>query len=250
MITPSGIFLGDAYELIKQIPDKSIDLVVMDPPYEIEGGGGGGAFGRENRSYHEEVSDKLNYGIKNEILVELERVMKITNIYIFCNKNQILQYLDFYKNKNIDLLVWHKTNPIPTVNNKYLSDLEYIIFARGPGAYFNNTYETSSKLFSTPINKTDKELYEHATIKPQWIVETLIKNSSKEGDIVLDCFSGSGTTCAAAKTLGRGYLGFEIEERWYKVSVDRLNGITAEDRRAIEKGQISLFDDWSDTDQK
>lgn len=242
ILIPSNIYLGDSYELIKQVPDKSVDLVVIDPPYFIEGGGGGGAFGRENRSYHTEVSDKLNYGVKNDILVELDRVMKITNIYIFCNKNQLLQYLEFYKDKNIDLLVWHKTNPIPTINNKYLSDLEYIVFARGAGAHFQNTYETSSKLFQTQVNKEDKELYEHATIKPQFIVERLIQNSSKEGDVVLDCFVGSGTTCAAAKTLNRQYIGIEIEERWFKVATDRLKGITAEDRKSKERGEISLFD--------
>ena len=82
MLELNKIHLGDSYELIKQIPDKSVDLVIIDPPYEIVGGGGGGAFGRENRSYHKEVSDKLNYGIENKILLELERVMKITNIYI------------------------------------------------------------------------------------------------------------------------------------------------------------------------
>jgi DNA modification methylase len=236
------IYHGDAYELIKKIESKSIDLVVCDPPYEFVSNGGGGAFGSKNHAYHDEVSNKLNYGITNDILVELERVMKKTNIYIFCNKNQVLQYLNFYKDKNIDILVWNKTNTIPTINQKYLSDLEYIIFARDKGVKMYNTHETSSKLFQTTTNKSDKELYEHPTIKPEHIIENLIINSSKEGEIVFDPFLGSGTTAAVAKRLNREYIGFEIEEKWFSIAQDRLKGLTKEDRNLKEKGQQSIFD--------
>lgn len=234
--------MGDAYELIKQLPDNSVDLIVTDPPYEIVAGGSGGAFGREKHSYHEEVSFKLNYGITNEILSEMRRVMKKVNIYLFCNKNQILQYLDFFKDTNLDLLVWRKTNAIPTVNQKYLSDLEYIVFAREKGVLMYNTYETSSKLFETPINKADKDLYDHPTIKPEHIIETLVFNSSKEGDVVLDPFLGSGTTCVAAKKLGRQFIGFEIEEQYYNIAKDRMEGITQRERDIEKSGQQSIFD--------
>lgn len=242
MIKPDNIYLGDSYELIKQLEDNSVDLCIIDPPYEIVAGGGGGAFGVENRSYHKDVSEKLNYGITNNILVELERVMKKTNIYIFCNKNQIRQYLNFYADKNIDLLVWHKTNPIPTLNNKYLSDLEYIIFVRDKNTPMFNTYETSSKLFQTTTNKEDKDLYDHPTIKPIEIIKNLIINSSQEDDVVLDTFLGSGTTAVASKELGRRYIGFEIDETYFNIAKDRLEGITQVERRQKDKGVMDIFD--------
>ena len=235
------IYLGDSYELIKKIPNNSVDLIITDPPYEIVAGGGGGGFGVENRNYHLEVSKKLNYGITNDILEEFERVMKRTNIYLFCNKNQVFQYLDFYKEKNIDILVWHKTNAIPTINNKYISDLEYIVFAREKNTPMFNTYETSSKLFQTTTNKKDKELYEHPTIKPEFIIENLITNSSKEGDVVFDPFLGSGTTAAVAKKMLRNYVGFEIEEKFYNIAKDRLEGISKKDRKVLDTGQKTLF---------
>ena len=159
--------------------------------------------------------------------------MKKTNIYIFCNKNQLPKYLEFYKDKNFDVLVWNKTNPIPTVNNKYLSDLEYIVFAKEDGVKMYNTYETSSKLFQTTVNKSDKDKYKHPTIKPLKIIKNLIVNSSNKGDIVLDCFSGSGTTCVAAKELGRQFIGIEIDPEYHRISLDRLQGILA-------NGQISF----------
>ena len=105
-----------------------------------------------------------------------------------------------------------------------------------------NTHETSSKLFQTTTNKSDKELYEHPTIKPEHIIENLIINSSKEGEIVFDPFLGSGTTAAVAKRLNREYIGFEIEEKWFSIAQDRLKGLTKEDRNLKEKGQQSIFD--------
>lgn len=233
------IILGDSYELIKMIPDNSIDLIIVDPPYELETRGAGF---HKKRDYYDLIHDKgLSKSIREEILEEFERIMKKTNIYIFCNKNQLLMYLNFYKEKNIDVLVWNKLNPIPTTNNKYLSDLEYIIFVRDSGVKMYNTYETSSKLFQTTVNKKDKILYGHPTIKPINIIKTLIKNSSKEDDIVLDCFSGSGTTCVASKELNRQFIGIEIDKEYHKISVERLNGILA-------NGQIS-FDAISKDEQ-
>lgn len=252
------IYLGDAYELIKQLPDKSVDLVVTDPPYEIYGGGSGGCFGVEHRDYHHqykdlgvdehkaegvEEGDKLDprncvcVGFDYSLLDELDRVMKKVNIYIWCNKNQISSLMKHYEDKgcNVDLLVWHKTNPIPTCNNKYLSDLEYCVFAREPGVGLGGTYETKSKLFETPCNKADKEDYEHPTVKPLNIIKTMIMNSTfSADDVVLDPFSGSGTTCVAAKELGHKYIGFEIDENYYRISCDRLNGIN-------QKGEMDLF---------
>lgn len=87
-----------------------------------------------------------------------------------------------------------------------------------------------------PINKKDKEKYGHPTIKPLSIIKNLIRNSSNEGDIVLDCFSGSGTTCAAAKELNRKFVGIEINPDYHKISLDRIEGILA-------NGQLSFDTD-------
>ena len=109
--------------------------------------------------------------------------------------------------------------------------------AREKGCELYGTYETKKKYWITGINQADKELYKHPTIKPLNIIKNLIINSTKENDIVLDCFCGSGTTCVAAKELGRKYIGIEIDLEYYKIAIDRLNGIDA-------KGQTSIFTDF------
>ena len=214
---------GDCLELMKDIPDKSVDLVIIDPPYEINANGSGGAFGKEKRSYHAEVKT-LSDGITNSVLDELTRIMKKINIYIWCNKNQLRQYINYFEElgATTDLLTWHKTNPVPTCNNKYLSDTEYLLYFRKDGVPMYGTYATKKKYYVTPTNKEDKKLYKHPTIKPVEIIQNLIINSSQENDVVLDCFMGSGTTGVACKKLNRDFIGIELDEEYYKIACERI----------------------------
>lgn len=82
----------------------------------------------------------------------------------------------------------------------------------------------------TGLNTKDKGVWEHPTIKPLGIVKNLIFNSSKEGDIVLDCFSGSGTTAIAAHLLNRKFIAIEIDEKYHKLSLLRLEAEQAQQR--------------------
>ena len=220
------VYLGDCLQLLKDMPDKSVDLVVTDPPYEIDPKGAGF---HKHRDYVKVLEQQgLTKGFSIEILQELERVQKATNIYLFCNKNQLRMYFDFYAEKNCDLLVWHKLNPIPVINNNYLPCLEYIFFARDKGVRLGGDYSTLSKVFTTNVNKKDLNLWGHPTIKPLPIIKTLISNSSIEGGIVLDPFCGSGTTCVAAKQLGRHYIGMEIDKKYHSIAEKRIKAETAQ----------------------
>lgn len=214
----------DCMEGLKQVPDKSVDLIVMDPPYEFESTTGGGAFGSENREYHGSLSP-LSKGITNDVLDVLVQKMKAINIYIWCNKAQLRQFFDYFDDRgcSIDLLTWHKSNPVPTCSNKYLSDTEYCFFAREKGVKVYGSYDTKRKFYVSEANKKDKDMYNHPTIKPLNIIKNLIINSSLENQIVLDPFMGSGTTAVACKLLDRHYIGFEIDEGHYRTAVKRVN---------------------------
>lgn len=233
MLELNQIHLGDSYQLIKEIPDKSIDLVHIDPTYLIHAGGSGGCFGKADRMYYDELT-ALSNGVDNSILEELCRVLKKINIYIWCNKNQLGQYIQFFEAKgcSTELLTWHKTNPIPTCNNKYLSDTEYCLFFREKGVPIYGEFRTKQKYYVTGLNVKDKGKWEHPTIKPLGIVKNLIFNSSKENDVVLDCFSGSGTTAVACSQLHRNFIAIEIDEKYYKLSVERLNA---------DQSQLKIF---------
>ena len=217
------LLCGDCLELMKDIPDKSVDLVTIDPPYEFAQHGGGGAFGSRKREYHNELeADTLTKGFDTAVLDELVRVMRKVNIYIWCNKEQIKQYLEYFEGCNMDLLTWHKTNPVPTCNNKYLSDTEYLLFFREKGVKVYGSYQTKKKFYVTQTNKKDKDKYKHPTVKPVEIMENIITNSSQEGETVLDCFMGSGTTGVACVNTNRRFIGIEKEEKYIEIAKQRI----------------------------
>jgi site-specific DNA-methyltransferase (adenine-specific) len=106
----------------------------------------------------------------------------------------------------------------------------------------SGSWEEMKTVVEYPINLKDKELYIHPTIKPYEEVKKRILNSTKEGDIVLDCFMGSGTTAVACKELGRNYIGFELNPKYWQIAVDRVNGITQKDKKLKEMGITDIFD--------
>lgn len=213
---------GRFQDHIGKLPDRSVDLLIMDPPYEIETSGGG-AFAGENRTFDKEFKDFSN-GIADEDLDLIMSKMKVVNAYVWCNKAQLRQYIDYFDDRgcNIDILMWHKSNPVPRCNNKYLSDTEYIVFARDPGVPLGGNYETLHKYWITPVNAKDKKAYNHPTIKPMDIITTLITNSSQPGDLVMDPFLGSGTTAAACVLAGRDFWGCELDPTYYQTCLRRV----------------------------
>lgn len=230
------IYCEDSYMAIKDIPDKSIDCIYTDIPYlYVNGGQGHSEMCVRTARKKEELKD-ISKGIDYAILNDFVRIMKKINIYIWCSKMQLLDIMNYFNNLkcNIDLLVWCKDNPTPQTNNVWLPDLEYCVYARENGVKLNDGYELKSKWYASPINKKDKDKFNHPTIKPLALVKRHILHTTQPNDIVADFFMGSGTTCVASKDTGRHYIGFEIEPKWFKIAQDRLNCTTA-------YGQMSLF---------
>lgn len=229
-----SVFQGDCLELMKKIPDGTVDLIITDPPYEIVAGGAGGAFGANKLKYHKQYAKldavaERKSGIKCSgfdlaVLDEFCRILKRVNIYVWCSKLQVRKLLDYFEDRGCvtDILTWHKTNPTPTCNNTYLSDTEYLIFARQKGVKLYGSYATKKKYYVTPTNKGDKAKYKHPTIKPLDIIQNLVINSSVEGDVVCDPFMGSGTTGVACANTGRRFIGMEIDAEYYEIAKRRV----------------------------
>lgn len=210
-------------EVLNHMEDKSVDLIVTDPPYDIETRGGGIVKGKRQRNYN--TITPIASGYDSRIIPELVRVLKRINLYIFCSHAQLLPTIDTFVNKygcKYTLISWHKTNPIPTCNNTYLKDTEYCLFLRESGVKVNGNYGTKSTYYITGINQTDKNKWKHPTIKPLRIIQNFVINSSNEGDVILDPFMGSGTTGVACVNLGRSFIGMEIDEAYYQIALKRI----------------------------
>ena len=213
----------DCLEGLRMLPDKSIDLVVTDPPYDIQTSGAG-IYKQADKQYIKELNF-MKDGFLPEVLDELCRVLKKINIYIFCSQKQIIPLLDYFvkgKKCNYNLLTWHKTNPVPACGNKYLTDTEFILFFREKGVKIYGNFNSKFTYYVTPLNQGDKKRYGHPTVKPLEMIQNFVINSSLEDMIVLDPFMGSGTTAVACIKTNRKYIGFELSEEYCKMAEKRI----------------------------
>jgi DNA modification methylase len=74
----------------------------------------------------------------------------------------------------------------------------------------------------SPLNQADKRKYGHPTIKPLPLIESIVRNSSREGQLILDPFMGSGTTGVACKLTGRNFIGIELNKEYFKIAKQRI----------------------------
>lgn len=225
MIEPNNIYCGDCLELMQDIPDGSVDFVLTDPPYEYENHGGGKSELANRKLVKERHIDFISDGFDyNSVFDEFLRICKIPNILMFCSNKQVSRVMSWFENKKLSttLLVWHKTNPIPFANGKHLSDIEFLVYVHGKGATFNNDVPLSykSKLYTSSVVSNKARL--HPTQKSVEQLCRYIKTFTKQDDVVLDCFVGSGTTCVAAIKENRRYIGIELDKGFFEIAQKRI----------------------------
>ena len=228
---------ADCLDILKRIPDKSIDLVITDPPYEISTSGAG-IYKHEDKQYIKELNS-MKDGFSESVLDEICRVLKKINVYFFCSQKQIIPLLDYFvkgKGCNYNLISWHKSNPVPACGNKYLTDTEFILFFREKGVKIYGEFSTKFTYYVTPLNQKDKKLYGHPTVKPLEIVKNFVVNSSQPGDTVLDPFMGSGTTGVACVESDRDFIGIESDERYFETARERISN--------AQRGNYATTSDW------
>lgn len=229
------VIQGDCLEIIKQIPDKSVDLILTDPPYELDWRQSINFKNRKSMFHHKEETQKWDLGVKElykYIFKEFDRIVKDNGSVILFTRSEFITYaVDEAKKNNFDskaTIVWHKTNPIPQVRKKnYLSSIETIWWC----ARFNEkkcdftfnflTQNEMHNFFEFPLCGGD-ERSEHPTQKPLKLMEKLVKIHSNKDDLILDPFLGSGTTAVAAKNLHRNFIGIEKEAKYCEIARQRL----------------------------
>ena len=222
------LYCGDCLDIMANIPSGSIDLIVTDPPYRVTARGSAGNSGG---MLQKEINKKGKVFQHNNIDVkdyapEFYRVLKEgTHCYVMTNHKNLIDMLNVFTDCGfhfVKSLICDKGNKI--MGTFYMSQFEYILFFRkGKAKNINNC--GTSYIISVP-NKKTKGLDGssiHDTEKPVRLMEILIENSSKEGDLVLDPFMGSGTTGIACVNMDRKFIGIELDEQYFKIAENRIN---------------------------
>lgn len=208
------LYNGDCIELIKDIPDKSIDLIVSDPPYFL---------GMTHNGQKGNFNDlKICSPFFDVLFSEYLRVLKSDGkIYFFTDWRGYAFYYPIFT-KHIparNLIVWDKKSG---AGNHYNFTHEFIIYGTLKPYNQGGSNIWRETAFSSGAKKTNGEKM-HPTQKPVELIERIIKDGSKIGGTVLDSFMGSGTTGVACVNTGRKFIGMELDEHYFEIAEQRIN---------------------------
>jgi site-specific DNA-methyltransferase (adenine-specific) len=229
------VILGDCHEKILDIPDESIDLIIIDPPY---------------------LTTKEEWDQKEVVTLDLSKQLfriakQNCSLYVWCGigeKSQslirwfpIFSEMWYFK----DLVTWKKQRGIGMRKGWLYTREEVMWFVKDNGRFVWNKefqYDLSDKrLFSLPNNRSDfkrwtnvwtdiveiaggmkSSPFGHFTPKPEKAIERIIQLHTTDGDTVFDCFAGSGTTGVVAQRMNRNFILIEKEPDYYNLILERL----------------------------
>lgn len=247
MIKTNHLICGDAIQEMSQLPDSSIDLVIADPPYNL-GKNYGNNLDQKTWQEYEPFTRKW--------LTEVVRILKPTgSLYVFMgmrfiSKLFIMMEDEFHLLFN-GWITWHYTQGMGRKNgfsprhedilyftktNSFTFQLDDI---RIPQKYYR---ERNNMQGANPgdvwqfshVHYCSAEREQHPTQKPEALIERMIRASSYVGDIVLDPFVGSGTTCRVADLLQRRWIGIDMNPEYIELSQRRINNSSSQEFDTID----------------
>ena len=222
----------NCFDFLKTVSDKSVDLVLIDPPYEVSRDTNfqsGEAKGNDTDRFR--VS--MNFGDWDNnftgldlVIKECHRLLKdggtLICFYDLWKLTTLKEYFELANFKQLRFIEWVKTNPVP-LNSKtnYLTNSREIavVGVKKGKPTFNSEYDNG--IYKYPICH-DKGRF-HPTQKPVALLEDLILKHSNENDTILDCFAGSGSTAVAAHNTNRNFIGCELSKEYFDKTLERFD---------------------------
>jgi len=193
----------DCMNILVQLDDNSVDVVITDPPYGVR----------------EDEWDKEFDSRYKEWLGECLRVSKYGVLW-FCSVSRMHYFIKEWFSVYRRVLIWVKppgsvVHSAHIVNRLFYKFEPILVFDKG-GIVGNCEKDVGVEFDWKEVNPLSSKEYNHPTVKPEELMAWLIRHFSKRGQLVLDPFCGTGTTCKVCKELGRRYVGIEKEEEFYK----------------------------------
>ena len=248
LIETNTLHVGDCVDVMNTLPENSVDLIFADPPYNLQLGG---ELARPDNSVVDAVDDAWDQfasfaeydKFTEDWLRAAHRVLKddggmwvIGSYHNIFRVGKILQDIGFWILNDI---VWVKSNPMPNFRGQRFTNAhETLIWAaKSKEGRYKFNYELMKHLNDDKQMRSDWELpictggerikdangkKAHPTQKPESLLARVILSSSEPNDIVLDPFTGSGTTPTVAKKLGRRFIGIERDPTYAEVAHERI----------------------------
>jgi site-specific DNA-methyltransferase (adenine-specific) len=209
----SKLTQGDCLEIMKGLPDNSVDYTFTSPPYNRK---------RNDKysNYDDHIQDYYTFNL--DVINELLRITKKHVIYNiqtnYYNRQDVYKIIGTFCSKIVDIHIWEKTNPMPASGHSITNAVEYFIILGGASLKSNKTY--TKNIISSSVNS--KMPKNHKAVMKQEIADYFIKNFTQENDTILDCFMGVGTTGVSCKNLNRNFIGYELDPEYFKIAQARI----------------------------
>ena len=215
------LYKGDCLEIMKDIPDKSIDLIVTDPPYLIKYK----TNYRKNKKHEfcSEILNDDNYEMISNYIKECFRLLKDNSaMYIFCNCDKV----DYFKQelekahfKIKNMIIWVKNNwTAGDLKAQFGKQYEIIFLVNKGRCLFNGKRITDVWNF----DRVSGNKQVHQNQKPIDLLEQCILKHSKDNDVIFDGFMGSGSTGIACKRTNRRFIGIELDDNYFEIAKKRI----------------------------
>lgn len=247
----NSIIKGDCIEVLKSLPDNSVDMIFADPPYNMQLGGD---LHRPDNSKVDAVTDhwdqfesfRVYDEFTNAWLAQARRVLKDNGtIWVIGSYHNIFRVGASIQDQGFWILndvIWRKNNPMPNFRGTRLCNAhETLIWAsKHEKSKYTFNYDALKTMnddlqmrsdWLLPICNGNERLKNddgdkvHTTQKPESLLYRILMTASKPGDVILDPFFGTGTTGAVAKKMGRHFIGIEREDAYIKAATKRINAI-------------------------
>ena len=228
------LICGDSRDVIKRIPDNSIDFILTDPPYNIGRHSTGNIPLPGRTPMNNDVADWdwIDFH-PEEWAEEFIRILKPTgNLFIFTTYNQIGKWYDCLDHRfdTSNFMIWHKTNPAPKIFKAgFLNSCEMVFTCWNKKHTWNFISQAEMHNFiESPICMKPERLSDpkHPAQKPVSILKKMLQIASNPNDIVFDPFMGVGSVGVAALEIDRKFIGIELDKKYYHAARLRIENMT------------------------
>lgn len=247
------VILGDSKDVIKRIPDNTIDFILTDPPYNIGKHSTGNIPLPGRTAMNNDVADWDWEDFNPEEWAEdFIRILKPDgNLFIFTSYNQIGRWYDCLDKRfdTSNFMIWHKTNPAPKIYKAgFLNSCEMVFTCWNKRHKWNFISQAEMHNFiESPICTRPERLSnpKHPAQKPVAILKKMIDIASNEGDIVFDPFMGVGSVGVAALQQRRRFIGVEKDKEYFMAAKERIESQLAVNEEAVSEpiGVYGIADD-------
>lgn len=242
---------ADSRDIIKKIPDNSVDLILTDPPYNLGQHSTGNIPLPGRTAMNNDVADWDMVDFNPEDWADdFIRILKPTgNLFIFTSYNQLGRWYNCLDHKfdTSNFMVWHKTNPAPKIFKAgFLNSCEMIFTCWNKKHTWNFISQAEMHNFiESPICMRPERIQnpKHPTQKPVSILKKMIQIASNEGDIVFDPFMGVGSTGVAALELNRRFIGVELDDSYFAAAKHRVDSIMYNAQPMTNEQEIDITHD-------